>query len=51
MHAERMSAADATWLRLDTPENPSVVTAVVWLAGPLDRDRLRARLDERAVTA
>jgi diacylglycerol O-acyltransferase / wax synthase len=46
-----MSPADAAWLRLDSPENPMVVTAVLWLGGPVDRDLLRARLDERLVAA
>ena len=48
---ERLSPADAAWLRLDSPENPMVVTAVLWLGGPVDRDGLRALLDQRLVAA
>src|SRR4051794_5850482 len=46
-----MSPADAAWLRLDRPENPMVVTAILWLGGPVDRERLRDVLAERLVAA
>jgi len=46
-----MSPADAAWLRLDRPENPMVVTAILWLGGPVDRERLRERLAVRLVAA
>ena len=49
MGSERLTAADAAWLRLDRPENLMIVTAVLWLAGPVDVRRLRARLEERLV--
>ncbi len=48
---ERLSAADAAWLRLDRPENLMVVTAVLWLGAPVDAGRLRARVGERLVEA
>ncbi len=47
--AERLSPADAAWLRLDRPENRMVVTAVLWLAGPVDTGRLRQHVTERLV--
>ena len=46
-----MSPADAAWLRLDRPENPMVVTAILWLGGPVDRERLRDQLADRLVAA
>ncbi len=46
---ERLSPADAAWLRLDRPENRMVVTALLWLAGPVDVDRLRQHLTARLV--
>jgi diacylglycerol O-acyltransferase len=49
--AERLSPVDAAWLRLDSPENPMVVTAILWLAGPVDGERLRDQLAERLVAA
>jgi diacylglycerol O-acyltransferase len=51
MGAERMSAVDAAWLRVDSRENPMVVTAVLWFGGPLDLGELRARLAGRLVDA
>jgi diacylglycerol O-acyltransferase / wax synthase len=49
MGTERLTAADAAWLRLDRPENLMVVTAVLWMGGRIDRGRLRALLAERLV--
>ncbi len=51
MGTERLTAADAAWLRLDRPENLMVVTAVLWLGAPVDHGALRARLAERLVAA
>ncbi len=48
--AERLTPADAAWLRLDRPENRMVVTAVLWLGGTVDAGRLRQHLGERLVT-
>lgn len=45
--AERMSAVDTTWLRMDRPDNPMVILSVFTLDGPVDVDRLERTLAER----
>ena len=44
--AEPMSPVDTTWLRMDQPANPMVITGVLMLQGPVDLDRL-----ERVIAA
>jgi WS/DGAT/MGAT family acyltransferase len=46
---ERTRPADAAWLGIDRPENLLVVTAVLRLAGALDLEVLRARVQEKVV--
>lgn len=45
--AERMSAVDTTWLRMDRPSNPMVILGVFTLDGPVDLDRLERTLADR----
>jgi WS/DGAT/MGAT family acyltransferase len=47
MAATAMSSADAAWLGMDRPDNPMVITGLLWLAAPVTPDRLRERLRER----
>jgi diacylglycerol O-acyltransferase / wax synthase len=47
--AERMTAVDHTWLRMDQPTNRMVVHTVLWFAGPVDWAAARAALAERLV--
>lgn len=44
---EWLSRNDVTWARMDTPEQPMVVTIVLVLATPVDVERLKATLRER----
>ncbi len=44
-----MSAADAAWLRMDTPTNLMVVTAAQWFDRPLDPARVAEVLQERMI--
>ena len=44
-----MSAADAAWLRMDSPTNLMVVTAVQWFDRPLDREQVARVLTERVI--
>ena len=44
---EWVSYRDRTWARMDTPEQPMVVTIVLLLTAPLDRERLQATLRDR----
>ncbi|MCB9677584.1 MAG: wax ester/triacylglycerol synthase family O-acyltransferase, partial [Alphaproteobacteria bacterium] len=47
--SEPLGPLDAIWLHLDAPENPMVVTAVLWFDAPLPRDVLVGVLGERLV--
>lgn len=47
MAKRRMSPADAAWLRVDRPENPMVVTAVLRLDGLVSLEELAALVRER----
>ncbi|MBE03465.1 wax ester/triacylglycerol synthase family O-acyltransferase [uncultured Marinobacter sp.] len=42
-----MSAVDRAWLRMDTPENPMMICAVLMLAQPIPMPRLRRLLETR----
>lgn len=44
---ERMTPADAAWLRMDRPTNLMVITGLMWFGEPLDWDRHRALVAER----
>ncbi|HLZ38888.1 MAG TPA: wax ester/triacylglycerol synthase domain-containing protein [Mycobacteriales bacterium] len=44
---ERMSPADAAWLRMDRPTNLMVINGVVWFDAPLDWDVLTKRIESR----
>ncbi|WP_225413302.1 WS/DGAT/MGAT family O-acyltransferase [Stigmatella hybrida] len=46
---ERMSSVDAAWLRMETPTNLMMITAVLWFDAPLDTARLRQVVRERLV--
>lgn len=45
----RMTPADAVWFLGETPENPMMISNIVWLDGRVDIDVLRARLTERVL--
>ena len=45
--SERMDPVDVTWLRMDRPANPMIITGVLTLAGPVDVPRLEATLAKR----
>ena len=49
MSKKRMSNADAAWLHMDRPTNLMVVNSVMWTAEPVDRERVRAVIQERLV--
>ncbi len=49
MGRHRMSAVDAAWLRMDSPENLMVVTSAQWYDKPLDRAKVAALLEERMI--
>lgn len=49
MDRHRMTAADAAWLRMDTPTNLMVVTAAQWFDRPLDREQVAKLLEERMI--
>ncbi|NOK22513.1 WS/DGAT/MGAT family O-acyltransferase [Corallococcus carmarthensis] len=46
---ERMASMDAAWLQMEEPANLMMITAVLWFDGAVDRERLRAVLQERLV--
>jgi diacylglycerol O-acyltransferase / wax synthase len=47
--SERMTGADAAWLRMDRPGNPMVVNTLVELDGPVRWDDVEAAFTERVV--
>ena len=47
----RMSNVDAAWLGMDSPDNLMMVTAVLRLAEPIDRDRLEEVFAQPAARA
>ena len=50
MTRERMRAADAAWLRMDSPTNLMVVNSVLWFDDVIPSDELRNVVAERLVT-
>lgn len=42
-----MSSVDRSWLRMDTPENPMMISAVLMFEKPIDIKRLKRTLEER----
>ncbi|MCG7198424.1 wax ester/triacylglycerol synthase family O-acyltransferase [Marinobacter pelagius] len=42
-----MSSVDHAWLRMDSPENPMMISGVLMLEQPIALDRLKRILDER----
>lgn len=46
----RMSNVDAAWLGMDSPDNLMMVTAVLHLDEPVDRERLAAVLEHRLIS-
>jgi WS/DGAT/MGAT family acyltransferase len=44
-----MAAVDATWLRMDRPDNLMVIESVVWFDSPVDWDRLAGVIRRRMV--
>ncbi len=47
--SERMSPVDTTWLRMDRPANPMVITGILILDPPVDLDRLETTLLDRLI--
>lgn len=47
--AMRMSPADAVWYLGESPQNPMMISSILWLDGPLDVDVLRSRLENRVL--
>ncbi len=45
--SEQMSPVDKTWLRMDRPANPMVITGILMLQGPVDIERLERTIAER----
>lgn len=45
--AIRMTPADAVWYLGETPENPMMISSILWLDRPLDVRALRERMAER----
>lgn len=50
MSGESISPVDLAWLRMDRPTNPMVIVAVLILADPLSRARLKSVLASRLLT-
>ncbi|HUJ25480.1 MAG TPA: wax ester/triacylglycerol synthase domain-containing protein, partial [Myxococcales bacterium] len=48
---ERMSAVDAAWLQMDTPENRMIITSLMQLDGPAEPALLEASLQKFAAHA
>ncbi len=42
-----MSSVDRSWLRMDTPENPMMISTVLMFEKPIDITRLKRTLEER----
>ena len=49
MSAKRtaMTSVDRSWLRMDTPENPMMISAVLAFEQPIPLKRLKRTLEER----
>lgn len=45
----RVAPADATWLMMDEPTNPMMITGILWFGDPVDHDRLIDTLQRRLV--
>lgn len=45
----RVDAADAAWWSMDRPENPMMITGILWFDGPIDTATIRTVLSERLV--
>lgn len=43
----RMTSVDRSWLRMDTPENPMMISAVLMFESPIPIKRLKRLLEER----
>ncbi|WP_037305830.1 WS/DGAT domain-containing protein [Amycolatopsis orientalis] len=44
-----INAQDRLWLKLDAPDNPMLITAVLWTASEVDEDRLRRVVADRLI--
>jgi WS/DGAT/MGAT family acyltransferase len=49
MRRTRVAGADRTWWQVDRPENPMMITGLMWFATPVTEDELLAVLQERLV--
>jgi diacylglycerol O-acyltransferase / wax synthase len=49
MGRQRMGGADAAWLHMDRPENPMVITSLLWTAEPVDWERYTQVIQERLI--
>jgi diacylglycerol O-acyltransferase / wax synthase len=47
LDVELLSPADQAWLRMETPDNPMVITALLTFAEPLERADLERVIEER----
>lgn len=47
MTSRLMSPVDVAWYRMDRPNNPAVVTGLVRLGGPIDRETVTTVFEER----
>jgi hypothetical protein len=45
----RVAPADATWLMMDEPINPMMITGILWFGEPVDQVRLLDTLQRRLV--
>jgi WS/DGAT/MGAT family acyltransferase len=45
--SEQMSPVDTTWLRMDQPANPMVISGILMLEGPVDADRVERTIADR----
>ena len=50
LHRDPMSSVDRSWLRMESPENPMMISAVLIFEDPLSITRLKRTLDERFLT-
>ncbi len=46
-NSEPMAPVDTTWLRMDRPANPMVITGILILEGPVDLNAVESTLTER----
>jgi WS/DGAT/MGAT family acyltransferase len=50
LNQSQMSSVDRSWLRMESPENPMMISAVLIFEQPISVSRLKRTLDERFLT-